>query len=124
MTGKLKEALLDAVHRLGAATAKEIAALLHREGGEHHLKRHLGQLVGMGMLRLQGQKYVLHKDRALNLMLERTFNGEAETDERVRTDHDRHRENFRDAWEKGEVRSENATSEKRPYTPYASRGTR
>jgi hypothetical protein len=110
MTGKLKEALLDAAHWLGSATAKEIAALLHREGGERHLKRHLGELVGVGMLRLRGQKYVLHEDIALNLKLERTLNGEAKTDERVRTDHERQRENFREAWEKGEVRSESEAS--------------
>ena len=58
------------------------------------------------------------------MKLERTLNGEAETDKRVRTDHERQRENFCYAWEKGEVRSESEASEKRPYTPYASRGTR
>jgi hypothetical protein len=101
-----KEALLDAaVHRLGPATAKEVAALLQREGGEHRLKRHLGGLVGMGILRLQGQKYVFHEERALNLKVERILNGEQEADERVRADHDRQQKKFRDAWEKGQVRS-------------------
>jgi hypothetical protein len=116
MTGKLKEMLLDGVHRLGPATAREIAVLVHREGSEHHLKRHLGELVGMGILRLQGQKYVLHEEMAHNLMIERNFNGEVDIGKRVRADHDLQRKNFRDAWVNGEVRSQSEGSEKRPYT--------
>ncbi len=111
-TGKLKEALLDAVRRLDAATVGEIAALLHREGGERHLKKHLGELVGIGLLRRQGSRYVLHEEIGRNLEIERDLNGEKETDERVRADHARQRKTFRKAWVKGEVRSQSEASEK------------
>jgi hypothetical protein len=125
-SGKLKEALLNAVRRLRGATVKEIAALLHRKGGEHHLKKHLVEMVGMGLLRRQGDRYIRHQELESNLEIERGLNGEIATDKRVRADHDHQRKTFREAWEKGEVRSQSEARprKRRPYAPHAPRRTR
>ena len=110
--GKTKEALLDAVRRLGPATAEEIAELLDREDSVHHLRKHLRELVSMGVLERRGEKYSFHEYGAFALELERAINGEYDADERVRADHAERRKEFRDAWEKGEVRSKSKKASK------------
>ena len=106
--GKTKEALLDGVRRLGFPTEKELAVLLDREGGVHHLRKHLEELVGLVILERRGGRYQFSELGAFCLNFERASNGELDTAERVRADHALQRERFVNAWEKGEVRSRSA----------------
>jgi hypothetical protein len=122
MMGKTKEALLDAVRCLGgSATAEEIAELLDRKGSVHHLRKHLRELVSMGILERRGDKYSFQKYRAFALEWERAINGEYDADERVHADHADQRKKFREAWENGEVRSR---SKKAPKPKQGSSTTR
>lgn len=84
--------------------------LAEREGGIHHLRKHLKELVGLGVLDCRGGRYLFSEFGAFCLNFERAENGELDTDERVRADHADQRARFLLAWEKDEVRSSSKPS--------------
>ena len=104
--GKTKEALLDALHYLGAsATDRELSLAIHREKRVRAMRVHLDELVDEGILKKHGERFVFHKHTGIELVTTRATNGEMNTDERQKHKHERERVEFRDAWKRGAVLS-------------------
>ncbi len=112
--GKFKEALLDALRRLGnSATDRELAVAIRREKRVREVRRRLEELVSENILKRHGIRYYFHEDSGIELSTTRLINGEIEAGERQTERHEDERKRYREAWERGEVLSKPKLAKRR-----------
>jgi hypothetical protein len=74
------------------------------------VRKHIETLVDELVLERHGEHYRFHPNSGIELWATREVNGEVETEERQKKDHDEQRERFKQLWEKGEVRKKPTTT--------------